>query len=133
MTIDYYEILQVSRDASGAEIKKSYRKLAIEINSLEITKKPVEAFVKQISGCQDTEYSYTGETNSAFTESLKYVWADGNFEGTYKDFYLQIREGLINQHPKLLEFGKKIAGFDKLSFFDFFYFCRGKPILLIIL
>ncbi|HHH51902.1 MAG TPA: hypothetical protein ENK76_05995 [Campylobacterales bacterium] len=53
-----------------------------------------------------------GETNSAFTNSLKYVWDDGNFEGTYKDFYLQIREGLVNQHPQLLEFGKKIAGFD---------------------
>jgi len=89
-----------------------YRKLALEVNALEITKKPVEAFVKQISGCQDTEYSYTGETNSAFTEALKYVWDDGNFEGTYKDFYKQIREQLTNQHPKLLEFGEKIPEFD---------------------
>jgi len=28
-TLDYYEILQVARDATGAEIKKAYRKLAI--------------------------------------------------------------------------------------------------------
>ncbi len=30
MTVDYYDILEVSRDAAGAEIKKSYRKLAIK-------------------------------------------------------------------------------------------------------
>jgi len=30
MTVDYYEILQISRDATGTEIKKSYRKLAIK-------------------------------------------------------------------------------------------------------
>ncbi|NKQ39987.1 MAG: molecular chaperone DnaJ [Sulfurovum sp.] len=29
MTIDYYEILEVSRDSTGVEIKKSYRKLAV--------------------------------------------------------------------------------------------------------
>ncbi|MEJ2499344.1 MAG: DnaJ domain-containing protein, partial [Sulfurovaceae bacterium] len=28
--IDYYEILEVSRDSNGAEIKKSYRKLALK-------------------------------------------------------------------------------------------------------
>jgi molecular chaperone DnaJ len=32
MTVDYYEILEVSRDATGAEIKKSYRKLAIKFH-----------------------------------------------------------------------------------------------------
>jgi len=30
MTLDYYEILEITRDATGAEIKKSYRKLAVK-------------------------------------------------------------------------------------------------------
>ena len=30
MTLDYYEILEITRDATNAEIKKSYRKLALQ-------------------------------------------------------------------------------------------------------
>ena len=30
--VDYYEVLEISRDASGAEIKKSYRKLAMKFH-----------------------------------------------------------------------------------------------------
>jgi hypothetical protein len=93
--------------------EKFYHKLALKINSLDITKQPLKASVKQISGCQDTEYSYTGETNSAFTQALKYVWDDGYFEGNYKKFYRTIRGNLINQHPNLLEFGESNREFDK--------------------
>lgn len=32
MNIDYYEILEISRDADGAEIKKAYRKLALQFH-----------------------------------------------------------------------------------------------------
>ncbi len=93
--------------------EKFYVDLANKINALPITREPVKATVKQISGCQDNEYSYTGETNSAFTQALKFVWDDGYFEGDYRKFYSDIKENLVNQHPVLLQFGKKNREFDK--------------------
>ncbi len=89
-----------------------YRKLAEEVNALPITKEPVKASLQQISGCEDYEYSYTGETNSAFTKSLREIWDDGTFEGDYQEFYTQIKETLSRQHPVLLKIGEENLEFE---------------------
>jgi len=89
-----------------------YRKLAEEVNALAITKEPVKASLQQISGCEDYEYSYTGETNSAFTKSLREIWNDGTFDGDYQEFYTQIKETLSRQHPVLLKIGEENLEFE---------------------
>ena len=118
---EYTQVKCISDDTAKETFETNeafYKKLAQEVNSLPISKVPVKASVKQISGCQDTEYSYTGETNSAFTKVLRDIWDEGSFSGNYKAFYLQIRENLFRQHPNLLSVGEDNPEFDAQKPFE---------------
>jgi len=44
----------------------------------------IEASVLLISGCQDNQLSGDGDVNGLFTETLKFVWAGGAFNGSYQ-------------------------------------------------
>ena len=57
--------------------------------------KRVKASVILISGCQDNQLSLDGDRNGLFTETLKQVWNNGQFNGGYKLF----RDRIVNQMP----------------------------------
>jgi hypothetical protein len=72
----------------------------------------IGASVLLISGCQDDQVSADGTANGLFTQTLKAVWNDGLFEGSYRDFHQQIvAEMPANQVPNLYMAGAPNAGF----------------------
>jgi hypothetical protein len=50
----------------------------------------IDATIILISGCQDNQLSADGDGNGLFTATLKEVWNDGAFNGTYRSFHQQI-------------------------------------------
>ncbi len=71
--------------------------------------------VKLISGCQDDQSSYDGESNGQFTEALKNVWNDGSFNGNYAVFHRKILQRINNpdQLPNYTNAGVLNTAFDK--------------------
>lgn len=107
---------QVLRDANGVALrmmppayllgayyaqKKTYDK---------ILKRPAppapKASVLLISGCKDDQTSADGDFNGLFTGTLKNVWGDGAFTGTYNAFHKAIVAKMpASQKPALFRTG----------------------------
>lgn len=67
--------------------KAMYDGLQLVAGAKKDLKSTMGASVLLISGCQDNQLSLDGPQNGAFTEAVKYIWGDGSFQGTYKDFW----------------------------------------------
>lgn len=55
----------------------------------------VKASVLLISGCMDNQFSMDGESNGAFTGTLKKVWNGGKFSGNYR----KMRDTIVSLMP----------------------------------
>jgi len=91
--------------------KSTYDRILKDISNKE---KQLIASVLLISGCQDDELSQDGTYNGYFTSSLKKIWDNGQFDGSYKKFHKLIYNLMMasNQHPKYFKDGKQDPSFD---------------------
>ena len=80
----------------------------------------VAASIILVSGCQDSELSYDGPRNGAFTAALLNVWNDGGFHGSHRDFHAAILAAMQGspQHPNYFVTGAADAKFEALRPFD---------------
>lgn len=87
---------------------------AIRYVLTEKTKVTVEASVIQFGACQDKQNALDGVHNGLFTSKLRVVWADGGFQGNYKQFFEAIRALVMpfNQEPNLFKVGVKNPAFE---------------------
>ncbi len=107
---------QVLRNADGVAIrmmpasymlgayyaqKKAYDKVLMK----PAPPKP-KASVLLISGCQDDETSLDGNFNGLFTGTLKSIWGNGSFNGSYRAFHKAILSKMpASQRPALFKSG----------------------------
>jgi hypothetical protein len=76
-------------------------------------KKPVQATVRLISGCQDNQLSSDGTFNGLFTGMLLRVWNEGRFEGNYRQFHKAIlRRMPPSQTPNHFVIGQPSPNYD---------------------
>lgn len=74
---------------------------------------PVSASVRLISGCQDNQFSLDGTFNGLFTGTLKQVWGEGAFEGSYHAFHREILVRMPpTQSPNHVVVGQPDAAYD---------------------
>lgn len=72
----------------------------------------VNANVLLISGCQDNQLSGDMGTNGVFTNALKRIWNNGQFQGNYRSFHRAIRAIMpLHQQPNLFTYGGNNNGF----------------------
>jgi metacaspase-1 len=90
-----YRLLPVSRALSVYRNNKGIYD-AIQVGTRTSSQAPIDASVLLISGCQDSQLSSDGDVNGLFTETLKAVWRDGAFEGTYRS----LRDAIAALMPK---------------------------------
>lgn len=76
----------------------------------------VKASVLLISGCQDNQVSLDGDRNGLFTQTLRKVWGNGKFKGTYRQFRDQIVARMpVSQTPNYSLVGKAHPKFEAQS------------------
>ena len=77
------------------------------------TKYKVSAPTLMISGCTSDELSQDGIYNGYFTSSLKRVWDNGKFDGSYKKFHKLLYNMMMtsDQHPQYITTGKEDKNF----------------------
>lgn len=76
----------------------AHRRLYADVQKANPTaeKSVVKASVLLISGCQDNQFSLDGDRNGLFTGTLKTVWRNGKFKGTYRAF----RDHIVSLMPE---------------------------------
>ena len=73
----------------------------------------VTSSVLLISGCLDSQLSMDGNANGLFTQTLKSVWNNGGFTGSYLDFWRAIVAAMpATQSPNLYRTGVTNAAFE---------------------
>lgn len=66
----------------------------------------IGASVLLISGCQDNQLSRDGDRNGLFTQTLKEVWDEGKFPGSYRTLHKEIVERMpSDQTPNFFSVG----------------------------
>ena len=74
----------------------------------------INASVRLISGCLDSQKSLEQDAHGIFTTTLKSLWSDGKFDGNYKDFHRAIRESMPEtQQPNHLILGTPNPAYDE--------------------
>lgn len=107
---------QVLRNADGVAIRMMppsyllgayYRQKKAYDKVLKRPAPPVpKASLLLISGCQDDQTSADGDFNGLFTGTLKKVWGNGTFTGSYREFHKAIVAKMpASQRPALFPSG----------------------------
>jgi metacaspase-1 len=92
-------------DATFARHEALYR--AAHASARAATRGQVQANLILFSGCQDSQFSYDGDSNGAFTEKLLATWDDGSFTGTHRKFLDATANGLRpDQTPNYSTYGE---------------------------
>lgn len=72
------------------------------------------AHVLLISGCQDNQTSADGDRNGLFTQTLRQVWDDGAFHGSYRLFWKRIVKAMpLYQSPNFFWAGAPTKSFER--------------------
>jgi metacaspase-1 len=81
--------------------------------ALKNAQESVNASVILISGCLDSQLSADGAFNGLFTGTLKRVWSNGGFRGSYRDFHKTILLRMPpDQSPDFYTVGQQSAAFE---------------------
>lgn len=113
---EYIYSRAVPRSTSIKAFKNHYEYYASLQSELPTPRPEIAASVRLLSGCQEDQQSFGSPTTGRFTEAVKNVFADGAFEGSYRQFHAQIikavEKAMNPQTPVHSVVGKPNRDFD---------------------
>ncbi len=90
-----------------------YDTLGKNTPSQKASEKNIKATILLISACQDNQLALDGQANGMFTGTLKNVWNNGRFSGTYPAFFQAIvRQMPPYQTPNYMVIGPSNSAFE---------------------
>lgn len=108
-------LYQRLRRGSQAEIRRAMaRQRALTRRQADLRKPTtcLSARAVLLTACQDTEVAYDGPGNGAFTAALLTIWANGHYDGTYRDLVAAVRAKVCTQTPGYLSVGRGASGWE---------------------